>query len=83
MGAQDSVLKAVLVDVLPMDRRGTAFGVFDTAFGTFYLLGNTLMGFLYDASIPALIVFSVVAQLAALPVLVYAWKRSTKVIDVK
>jgi MFS family permease len=75
-GAQDSLLKAVLTDVTPEDRRSTAFGVFDTGFGTFYLLGNTAMGFLYDVSIPALIAFSVILQLAAFPVFVLAKKRT-------
>jgi MFS family permease len=73
-GAQDSLLKAVLTDVIPGDRRSTGFGVFDTGFGTFYLLGNTVMGFLYDISIPALIAFSIILQLAALPVFVLAKK---------
>lgn len=77
-GAQDSLLKAVLIDVIPGDRRSTAFGVFDTGFGTFYLVGNTVMGLLYDVSIPALIVFSIVLQLAALPVFVLAKKRTVK-----
>jgi MFS family permease len=77
-GAQDSLLKAVLTDVIPKDRRSTAFGVFDTGFGTFYLLGNTVMGFLYDVSIPALIAFSIILQLAALPVFVLAKKRAVK-----
>jgi MFS family permease len=77
-GAQDTLLKAVLIDVIPGDRRSTAFGVFDTGFGTFYLLGNTVMGFLYDVSIPALIVFSIILQLAALPVFVLAKKKAVK-----
>jgi hypothetical protein len=71
-------LKAVLTDVIPSDRRSTAFGVFDTGFGTFYLLGNIVMGFLYDISIPTLIAFSITLQLAALPVLVLAKKRAFK-----
>jgi MFS family permease len=78
MGAQDSLLKAVLTEVIPGNRRSTAFGVFDTGFGTFYLLGNTVMGFLYDVSIPALIAFSVILQLAALPVFVLAKERVAK-----
>jgi MFS family permease len=78
-GAQDSLLKAVLTDVIPGDRRSTAFGVFDTGFGTFYLIGNTVMGFLYDVSIPALIVFSITMQLAALPVFVLAKERAATV----
>jgi len=77
-GAQDSLLKAVLTDVIPIDRRSTGFGVFDTGFGTFYFLGNTVMGLLYDVSIPALIVFSIILQLAALPVFVLAKERAAK-----
>jgi MFS family permease len=77
-GAQDSLLKAVLTDVIPEDRRSTGFGVFDMGFGTFYLLGNTIMGVLYDVSIPALIAFSIILQLAALPAFVLAKERVAK-----
>jgi MFS family permease len=77
-GAQDSLLKAVLTDVIPGDRRSTGFGVFDTGFGIFYLLGNTVMGFLYDVSIPALIAFSIILQLAALPAFILAKERVAK-----
>jgi MFS family permease len=76
MGAQDSLLKALLTDVIPENRRSTAFGVFDTGFGIFYLLGNTVMGFLYDVSLPALIAFSIILQLSALPVFVLAKKKA-------
>ncbi len=68
MGAQDSLLKAILTGVIPMERRSTAFGVFDTGFGFAWFAGSAAMGLLYDLSIPALIVFSVVLQLAALPI---------------
>ena len=69
MGAQDSLLKAVLTGTLPPEKRGTGFGVFDTGFGVAWFAGSAAMGFLYDRSIAALIVFSVVLQLAALPLL--------------
>jgi hypothetical protein len=76
--AQDSLLKALLTDVIPEGRRSTGFGVFDTGFGTFYFVGNAVMGLLYDISIPALIVFSIILQLAALPVFILAKERATK-----
>lgn len=44
------------------------------SFGVFWFLGSALMGFLYDVSIPALIVFSVSVQLAALPLLYIAMR---------
>jgi len=69
MGAQDSLLKAVLAGIVPAEKRSTGFGVFDTGFGIAWFAGSAVMGLLYDVSIVALVVFSVVLQLAALPVL--------------
>ncbi|MGB8958803.1 MAG: MFS transporter [Candidatus Aminicenantales bacterium] len=75
MGVQDSLLKAVLSDIVPSEKRGTAFGLFDTGFGIAWFAGSAVMGFLYDRSVPAVIVFSVVLQLAARPVFLLARKR--------
>jgi MFS family permease len=72
IGAQDSCLKAVLSHVLPSERRSTGFGVFDTGFGIAWFAGSATMGLLYDKSIPALITFSVIFQLLALPILTVA-----------
>jgi predicted MFS family arabinose efflux permease len=46
MGAEDTMLKALLVDVIPAAKRSTAFGIFDTAFGVAWFLGSAGMGFL-------------------------------------
>ena len=74
MGAQDSCLKAALAHVIPADKRGTAFGVFDTVFGIAWFAGSAIMGLLYQISVPALIVLSMALQLLALPVLGLAGK---------
>jgi predicted MFS family arabinose efflux permease len=75
LGAQDSLLKAVLVGVIPSDKRSTAFGVFDTVFGLAWFAGSAVMGLLYDKSILAVVIFSVVLQLAALPFFLLARKQ--------
>jgi MFS family permease len=72
MGAQDSLLKAMLSGVVPADKRSTAFGVFDTIFGIAWFAGSAGMGWLYDQSLTGLIVFSVLLQLAALPFFLFA-----------
>jgi len=72
LGAQDSLLKAIISKVAPPQKRGTAFGLFDTFFGVAWFLGSALMGFLYDHSILLLVAFSVVIELAALPVFLFA-----------
>jgi len=78
MGAQDSCLKAVLAPVVPAQRRSTGFGVFDTGFGIAWFTGSAIMGLLYQKSIPALVVFSVVLQVSALPVFVLAKRREAR-----
>jgi predicted MFS family arabinose efflux permease len=67
IGAQNSLLKAMLASAIPAPRRSTGFGLFYTAFGIAWFLGSSVMGFLYDRSLITLIVFSVICQLAALP----------------
>jgi MFS family permease len=75
MGAQDSCLKAVLSAVVPPDRRSTAFGIFDSTFGVAWFVGSAILGLLYGKSILALVLFSVVLQLLALPLLAFANKE--------
>ncbi|HEX2915812.1 MAG TPA: MFS transporter [Chloroflexia bacterium] len=69
MGIQDSTLRAALASLIAPERRASAYGVFDTAYGVFWFLGSALMGFLYDTWLPGLVIFSVTIQLAAVPVL--------------
>lgn len=65
MGAQESVVKALIAEMTPPEKRGKSFGLFYTVFGTFWFVGSVIMGRLYDCSIPALIYFSVITQLIA------------------
>jgi MFS family permease len=76
LGAQNSLLKAMLTELMPVTKRSTGFGLFYTGYGIAWFLGSTTMGFLYDRSILGLVIFSVVLQLLALPVLVLARSRS-------
>jgi predicted MFS family arabinose efflux permease len=69
MGAQESIMRAAVAGMVPTARRGTAYGVFNSGYGLFWFAGSALMGVLYDVSLPALIAFSVVVQLIAVPVL--------------
>ncbi len=69
MGAQESIMRAAIAGMVPMNRRGSAYGIFNTGYGIFWFLGSALMGILYDISIPYLIIFSVAAQLSSVPLL--------------
>ena len=75
MGAQESVMRAAVATMVPPDRRGSAYGFFNAGYGLAWFAGSALLGLLYDASLPALIGFSVAAQLASVPLFVQAGKR--------
>lgn len=75
MAAQESVMRAVLATVLPVEKRATGFGIFNAVFGLFWFLGSFLMGWLYDISIGYLIIFSVTIQLFSLPLFVQLTTR--------
>jgi MFS family permease len=81
MGAQESILRAAIAGTVPPGRRGSAYGIFNAAYGITWFLGSALMGMLYDVSLPGLIAFSVVAQLGALPVLWVVARRSRGATD--
>ena len=61
------VLAAAVAGMSPIERRGSAYGVFNTIFGVFWFVGSLTMGILYDISIPYLVIFSMAAQLASVP----------------
>jgi MFS family permease len=72
MGAQESIMRAAIADMTPPAMRGTAYGVFNLAYGVAWFGGSALMGWLYARSLGGLIAFSVMAQLLALPCLMWA-----------
>jgi len=49
--------------------------LFDTGYGVACFLGSGVMGLLYDKSILAIALFSVILQLEALPILFIANKK--------
>lgn len=75
MGAQESIIRAIVADIVPRDRRATGYGIFNAGFGLAWFAGSALMGLLYDRSMIALGAFSVMAQLASLPLLYSVHKR--------
>lgn len=70
IGSQESIMRAVVANLVRMDKRGTAYGTLNVWFGISWFLGSALMGFLYDISILSLIVFSMGIQLLAVPILI-------------
>lgn len=69
MGAQGSIMKALVAELVPAERRGSAYGVLNSAYGVLWFAGSGIMGWLYDRSLGGMVLFSLLAQLASLPFL--------------
>jgi predicted MFS family arabinose efflux permease len=71
MGAQESGMRSAIAQIAPAERRGTAYGLFNALYGVAWFAGSVLLGALYDWSVLALVVVSVLLQAASLPVLLW------------
>ena len=77
MGLQEVIMKAAVADMTPLAKRSTAYGIFNLSLGLAFFVGGTLAGFLYDYSIPILIIFLTAVELMAIPVF-YMMKKKIK-----
>ncbi len=75
MGVHESIIPAAVATMVPQQRRPSAYGIFTGGYGLAWFIGSVIIGRLYDISVSALIIFSVVAQLAAIPLFLSVNKR--------
>jgi MFS family permease len=76
MGAQESILKAVISGLVSKDKRATAYGIFYTVFGSSWFLGSLVIGYLYDINVLYIVIFTVVSEFIALGILIYYQRLS-------
>jgi len=65
MGAQESVMRAALAEMIPTERRGVAYGFFNTVYGLAWFAGSFVMGIIYGFSPTLMVIVSVTLELLA------------------
>jgi len=70
MGVHESIVPAAVAHMVAADRRASAYGLFTAGYGVFWFLGSAAIGALLDVSVPAVIAFAVLAELASIPLFV-------------
>jgi MFS family permease len=76
MGVHESIIPAAVAPMAPPDRRASAFGTFTAGYGIFWFIGSAAIGILYDLSLPAVIAFCVITQLAAVPIFIWVGRQA-------
>ncbi len=68
LGMQESIYRAAIADLVPMSKRGTAYGIFNTALGVGTLAGGVVFGYFIDQGFAGVIMlgFAAVMQAGAL-----------------
>ncbi|MCK6211578.1 MFS transporter [Georgenia sp. EYE_87] len=74
-GVQDSTVKALVAELVEAPRRATAYGVFAGIQGALAVVGGGVVGWLYEASLPTLVVVVALSQAVALILLVTTLRR--------
>ncbi len=77
LGAQESTVRAAVAHLVAPGARGTAYGIFNTAYGVALSLGSSALGIAYDRSIPAVIAICVGTQVLALAAAVPVFRSRT------
>jgi MFS family permease len=66
-GAHESIMRAAIGVLTPPHLRGSAYGIMNFIFGGSWAIGSVLIGILYDINPIYVVVFSMGAQLIAVP----------------
>lgn len=81
MGVQESTLRAGVADLVPKQRRATAYGLFAAFYGAAWFVGGTLLGYLYEKSTAGLVAVCLAMQVAALVMLLLTRQRGSATSD--
>jgi len=76
MGVHESIIPAAVAPMVSPDRRASAYGLFTGVYGTAWMLGSIVIGALYGVSLGLVVAFAVVAQAAAIPLILTVRRRT-------
>ncbi len=73
LGTQESIYRAAVSELTPISSRGTAYGIFNTAYGVGFLISGALYGLLMELKLPfiAVIFYVSVTQIIATALLLH------------
>jgi MFS family permease len=79
MGAQESILKAVVAKMVPKEKRATGYGIFSSVFGLSWFLGSMIIGLLYQYSLLGVVIFAVTAEVVSVILLILLINYQNKI----
>ncbi len=80
LGMQESIYRAAVTDIVPLGRRGSAYGFFNVLLGAGTFISGVAFGFMLDTSVSPILMFSfvIVAQTIAVALLLETKQKKLK-----
>lgn len=77
LGMQESVYRAAVSDLAPFTSRGTAYGIFNAAYGFGLLISGAVYGLMISYALPFMVVlfYAVTVQIASVALLISAYSK--------
>jgi predicted MFS family arabinose efflux permease len=69
MGVHESIIPAAVAPMISPEHRASAYGLFTGVYGVAWFLGSVAIGLLFNVSLGAVVAFCVIAELAAIPLI--------------
>jgi MFS family permease len=66
LGIYETIMRAGVAKLAPLEKRGMAYGTFESVYGLSFLFGNTLAGLLYEYSISLVVLYVLLAEALSL-----------------
>lgn len=82
MAVHETTMRAAIADITPIANRGSAYGIFNTIYGAAWFVGAVVIGALYEASLPMVFVYILLAELGALAIYWVLRKRNQEALPV-
>ena len=76
MGVHESIIPAAVAPMVSPQRRASAYGLFTGAYGIAWFLGSAAIGALFTASLGVVVAFAILAELAAIPLILIVRRRT-------
>jgi len=76
MGVHEAIIPAAVAPMVSPERRASAYGLFTGAYGIAWFLGSAAIGALFSVSLGVVVAFAVVAEFAAIPLILIVRRRT-------
>ena len=75
MGIYETIMRAAVADLVEPEARAYAYGIYGLIFGASWMVGNIILGFLYNYGPAATAVYTVILEAVSITILIMLLAR--------